>query len=446
MRVVIGVIAALAKSATAGRAGGVILGGMLFVFVISPVLNFNGVEVQLPKVVMSVLAALGILRLASRGAIDRRLLSVLLALAMGFVYLAFVFSIYQFRDALMLKTTIWAFAIFFGSFWIVCVYRDHYGERFVSRLMWHVFLVGTLHGAIMITAFLFSDFREWLYQYIWLNEEGRKFVEFNFRSPGLTSSGGAKLSVFQALAMMCGLVQSADVVRSARRLILLLMACLILIGSIVLSGRTGLIVLALGIMFLTLRRIFRLVSGASVLLRNVLTIGAIGTLVVAGIVSLELNQYQRVLFRALEFYYSWQETGRLGTASTDVIFSRMYFWPEDMLSLMLGTSNFGRGEELPYIESDVGYVRFVFGAGIVGTIIAFSHFAVIGWHVLVDRMSPRNLKAMIGFMLSILVLVNFKELLFVDIHGWTQLVFLLFCAFVVHRQEQQRCHYQAVHI
>jgi hypothetical protein len=62
-----------------------------------------------------------------------------------------------------------------------------------------------------------------------------------------------------------------------------------------------------------------------------------------------------------------------GESQTTEILANMLFLPEDLLDLMFGTSNSGRGRGV-YIPSDIGFILGVFAVGLIGTLLSLSAF------------------------------------------------------------------------
>lgn len=74
---------------------------------------------------------------------------------------------------------------------------------------------------------------------------------------------------------------------------------------------------------------------------------------------------------AFEGFFNWAETGEWSTASTDKLNGRMWVWPTDMKTWIIGSGLF---EGFIY-STDIGYCRFILYCGIVGFSI-FSFFFV----------------------------------------------------------------------
>src|SRR5690606_21460770 len=82
------------------------------------------------------------------------------------------------------------------------------------------------------------------------------------------------------------------------------------------------------------------------------------------------SQHSRFASRAFELYINYIETGEIGTSSSNKV-QDMYFLPQDNRHLYFGDGNFGRDDNLPYVDSDIGYIRTIYGVGIIGTIVMF---------------------------------------------------------------------------
>jgi O-antigen ligase len=307
------------------------------------------------------------------------------------------------------------------------LYRKEYGEHFVEPLVWNLFFVGTIHSTIMVTAFLSPDFRDMLYQYVALSEEGEAFVLFNLRSPGLTSGGGAALSVTQAAMLICGSFAALESRKQYGwfQVGLFTICVLLLLTSVLLSGRTGMVVLMLWIIInLMLSPVFlrRIKRNA---MANLGKFFVLASCMVVVLYFVDYSKYDKALSQAFEFYYNWEETGIPSTESSSEIISTMYFFPSNLMDLFFGTSNFGRGSRLPYLASDVGYVRFIFGIGLIGTILCFAFYILIFLQAIRIRNTSKILSILLVYFVFTVFVVNFKELFFVQIQGWTQMFFIL---------------------
>jgi hypothetical protein len=87
----------------------------------------------------------------------------------------------------------------------------------------------------------------------------------------------------------------------------------------------------------------------------------------------------------------------------------MLFLPPSDLGLLIGTGNAGRSDFLPYIASDVGYVRVIFSVGLVGlAVLALGYvpLGVMAWRVRFHS----SLAAGVLFYLAVMFVANFKEL------------------------------------
>ena len=114
--------------------------------------------------------------------------------------------------------------------------------------------------------------------------------------------------------------------------------------------------------------------------------------------------------RSLDFIFSSVETGEFDNKSLqDLSYERSSFQLDNYL---LGDRNFGR--DLGLI-SDIGYISFLKGSGVLGLIIFLFHF----WYPLIRQFFTLNFKSPVFFVLTTMILFNFKDLVFLE-HGYIQ--------------------------
>lgn len=67
----------------------------------------------------------------------------------------------------------------------------------------------------------------------------------------------------------------------------------------------------------------------------------------------------------LEGFFNWVETGEFRTDSTDILIQRMWIWPEDVQTWLIGRGTMGVFEN----GSDIGYCNFTLYCGTIGLFI-----------------------------------------------------------------------------
>jgi hypothetical protein len=114
-------------------------------------------------------------------------------------------------------------------------------ERDIIELFTILYLVIVLHGIIMVAQFMFPPFKNFIYEFTYAKYQ----LDYNklFRMAGLSGGGGAQISAVQGLGFILAAYLFA---KKANSLIVILGLGPILM-SIILSGRTGFIVMLLAI-------------------------------------------------------------------------------------------------------------------------------------------------------------------------------------------------------
>lgn len=74
---------------------------------------------------------------------------------------------------------------------------------------------------------------------------------------------------------------------------------------------------------------------------------------------------------AFEFYYTYIESGDIGTSSTNALLDRMFIYPESMKTWLVGDGMYTGLDGFYYKHTDAGYSRIIFYAGILGLSILF---------------------------------------------------------------------------
>lgn len=284
-------------------------------------------------------------------------------------------------------------------------------EELILALIKAIYGIGVIHALIMIAVFLSEGLQDWLYSIVYINEVGKEFLELAYRSPGLTTAGGDGLSVFQSVALVLGLyvfLNNRDRVGLFKTLFYFI-SFLILIVSIFLSGRTGLVVFALGCVLIILNRpLLSARINTVFVFRVCISVFCLMFLVFFLYFLLQDSPYVRLFNRVFELFLNYLNKGEITTSSTTDL-ANMFFLPTSELQLIIGDGNFGRSENLDFLHTDVGYVRILFGGGIIGFLCLF--IPVISISVIYFfTIKSRSYKFLLIFCLLMFVVVNLKVL------------------------------------
>jgi hypothetical protein len=317
--------------------------------------------------------------------------TIIIQFSIGFFVLISANSIYNYYEFLKIEETIFSiiFKVFsFNSLFILIFY----------------FFQGSY-----FTQFFLNFFPD-----IYLDNE---LNEFLVRVNGFSSSGGAVLSVIIALVMV--LYFTEKVKHTTIDYFLLIVNFF----AILIVGRTGLIVLLISILFF-------LLNGKIKNIKIFILFAITTILFIINFDFFEQSPYlQQTFYRAFEFIVKYQNNGAFGTSSTDKLLGEMFFLPSDDF-ILWGNGNFGRKSGLQSIESDIMYVRVIFGAGVIGLFFALMPFFVIFILFL-------NKNYIFRFVLTLTFLLNFKEFFYFGTTGYCQLFFISLIHFLKEKKVGQ---------
>ena len=158
-------------------------------------------------------------------------------------------------------------------------------------------------------------------------------------------------------------------------------AVTIIVGSVI--SRTTLVGAGIGLGYI-LVFLLRLRRGGFIttkLVRLYVLFFLILTLIV--VVSIFLYNSNEVFRGYLRFgfeaFFNWVETGEFRTDSTDTLIERMWIWPDDLRTWLIGQGTFGIYDN----NTDIGYCNFVLYCGLIGLAIFSAYFLYC--HLILNR-------------------------------------------------------------
>jgi len=359
---------------------------LLFLFIYAPFIRLLGVTVYLPYFVVVVLSVIGFLSIFKSLRLAKLVMLPLMALLilLGYAFISSFFHGIFDRD--------FYYSVFSGFFILIAglglssVYDKAYGEGSTSTLTWHLFYSGVFHSIIMMLVFFSDTASSLLYSVIPLTEKGQYFVDMGIRSPGLTSGGGDSLSGLHALCAILGFYM---LLRRWKDLKLagaigVIFGLYLVLASLALSARTGYVII-FGLTFCLLLALIT-VSMERFSFRY-LTKGFLAFLFFCVFNFFSFGEFlsflgeERAYKRSAELVINYRESGEASMGSVSAL-KDMYFLPVSGVDLIWGTGDLGRNVETGFLASDVGYVRAINGYGIVGLILMYVPFVLIGLAIL----------------------------------------------------------------
>jgi hypothetical protein len=409
--------------------------GLFFLF-FPPHIKVFGIIFKTVYFFITIPAVLGAYSYLKNGRNNVIVRKTLLFMLIGCVYLILLSALGSFQDLSAVVDMVKGIIILFACYYFVSVYQRIYGERFLIKIFYDLNTVGVIHAVIVLLTFLSPEFMSFLYEFVSVTDKSAKYLfgeAQGYRYQGLVASGFSFLSTTHALLFVMGIW--AFYMDEARhglvRIIYFLLCQFLLVTSIALIGRTGFVVIMIFLIVFFLWQFsstFRRVSISMKIIR-LLSVALIFSLAVATVMrySIDFDKYLINLRFAFEFIYTWNETGSILTSSTQHLLENEFFLPDNLFSLFFGTSNFGRSGS--YIYSDVGWVLLIFGAGIIGLLFAFSFYFVGIYYSYRYRRINRYIWMFIVAHAIMIVVLNLKDYYFISHAGYSQLYFIIICAY-----------------
>ncbi len=282
-----------------------------------------------------------------------------------------------FKDiGLLVNTSLLFLQVFIGSlFFALWFYRKKYTFRDVMRIL-QVLIV--IQGVFIIIYFFSMDFKLLTLKFI--PEGGNLPALHPYRSRGLTHGAGATLAAFQGT----GLLITAYLIVKAKswKMTLFDIAALgVLAGSVMLTGRTGFIIVPFIIGFVVIHVIYQ-----SRMSRKLLTSSLIFPAIILGGFILMETVYMKYFGAGSDAFsdltrWAFGELGDLLTSgesrTVNVLFQEHLFFPKEPLLLLLGDPTTYSVNRIP---SDLGLVRRIFGTGLIGLTLVYSLVGFISYY------------------------------------------------------------------
>lgn len=328
----------------------------------------------------------------------------------------------MFKDLSLLTATLLFFIqVFIGSlFFGLWFYKEKYSFRDLMRVVQVMMLI---QGVLIIIYFFSMDFKMLTVRFI--PESGNVPALHPFRSRGLNNGTGANLAAFQGVGMLITsyLILKA---KSWKMTLFDVMTLGILTGSVMLTGRTGAVIIPFIIAFLTLYVVYNSRISRKLLISLIL----FPLIILSGLLVLEtvfLNYFGggADTFSSLS---SWAigDLERLITSgesrTIDELVNEHLFFPEEPLLFLLGDPT---TYALNRIPSDIGFVRRIFGTGLIGISLIYTLVGFI-FYLSIKKAPGTTEKLLITVFAAWVFLLEVKEPMLTD-YRLSALYMIIFC-------------------
>jgi hypothetical protein len=355
----------------------------------------------------------------------------LLLMFIAFVYFCILSGLVLFKDTSVISQILLGVVILFACSFYVNNYNKIYGDQFIPQLFKDLNKACIINSLFVIATFLSPHFKEFLYSFIGISETSRRYLFGDVlvaRYQGIVPSGFSFLSTTHALLLIIGIWGFFMDKKKYRitEIILFSIGQIIIFASILLIGRTGLILILFFLLGLIFYRINYIIQNYRASKKSFKLIFAFVVIALLGLMTVNFSKYKKNLNFAFELVITLTQKRSLDR-STAHILNHMLFFPHKPVELFFGTGNFGRNNSMPYINSDVGYVIFINGAGIIGMLVAYSFF-LPGFYYSFKywRLNP-FLSWFITVYLFALMILNLKDYYYVSQVGYSQIYFIMIC-------------------
>jgi hypothetical protein len=333
------------------------------------------------------------------------------------LYLLFIFIIsglFGFKDADILRGTLLIFlqGSTGGIFFTFIFKKMHIPFR---EIIFWMQIVLVLHSLFIIIFFISIDFKKLVFQYLPEKLGNFDFREEVFRSRGIGTSGAA-LSLIQSFGLMFTAYLVSTMKYKSKQLYYLLFSFGLLFASIFISGRTGLLIIPVIILYL-----FMVMFVKQRLLKNIIHflilfpcmaivfffVLRLGVNYILGGVDPTTGQniFDHVIKWIVGEFISSNGNIQIKTKTLQALTTRMWFLPDTWEVMIRGDPTTWSLNRIP---SDVGYIRMLHGTGIIGMFLFYSFFFFFFLKIVLKTKKIEE-KAMFVFFAIFLFITDFKE-------------------------------------
>lgn len=321
---------------------------------------------------------------------------------------------------------------------VVRIYKQ-WGDKADRILVTGIYLGIVAHGVLMIIQFIDPTLREAVTKWTFASEG----LDINLRTrmPGLTTGGGAQLSAFMSIGFIL-FPYCYAAARSWAIKILLAVGLAVTAIAIVLSGRSGVYtaIFLFPPMIVLVGYYNRETGGLIPFTLRLVGIACVILICATGIFYLdrflrsssEGTDYSNYAFeRNLDMFLNPDE-GIVKNSTIIELWNNHLVFPTDIRTLLVGDlqnmdhSQGAGGVVTRKVDSDIGYVRLLFGYGIFGSLFHYAIYLFMIKNLWGVRYNNYMMSGTAIFILVMIFIFNAKEVFFFTRIGWS-ICALLYC-------------------
>lgn len=307
------------------------------------------------------LALMSIFFLFCKKEIEKILFTNLVTYGVLFIFFGFHYLQYNKGDITAIGFCFKSIIYLLASYFLVVLYRNQNKALWGISILEDIVYATALNSVFVIVFFFFPSVSNIASQYLDYSNQN-KWTDTGHRIFDISIGGGAVASMTFAMVFILSII---FVYRQKKKKTMSIVAVIIFLGVLFL-GRSGFLVsifsififISMKIFCFDIRYLIKLFVNFIILLISLVFIYSADVVDVSFIDS----AWFEWLF---ELFISLDSNGSYETATSEAI-GNMWLWPDSFSQLLFGDGNYGRTDFLPYISSDIGIVRIVFGSGVLG--------------------------------------------------------------------------------
>ena len=303
---------------------------------------------------------------------------------------------------------------------ILLLYKNRFNDHFRDAAFYdfciYYFWFSVIISITVLMSFLNPEFRaiaEGLFP-AQGNITDSSHPDYLYRVRGILPATGASASVYFALGVLLGLIAIERLSNgSCFKRLLIVAGFLGLFFAITLNGRTGFVLLLIGLMVFVLYSIYKVLSKYRVNKVILLRVSVFSIVAILTIYFLIYPMFgdSEAVYRLVEDVSTIISSG--GSKGTTGELMKMYFLPVSDIDFLFGDVSTFNSNRIP---SDVGYIRVLHAVGVIGFIIFYT-FWFISYLIILFSSASGRLKVSCFVLVFSMFILELKEPFFLYLYS-----------------------------
>lgn len=374
---------------------------------------------------ISLISLGGIFYICVNNRINKNVLVLLFVSILYLVYALFIITVSQSLEVeMLLRVARWMITLL-GGYAIVLFFKRKGVKR--EEVIWWILLALTIHSLLMVVMFLIEPVRNLIYSLT----GAYNIVNLNFpfrtglRITGLTY-GLSQTSVVQSWGVIISIFMLLNLKTYKYNKWIIISSIPVNLIAIMISGRSGLVILILSITILMIAYFFFNFKNYEKIISQsfkIFIVSFVGLMIflIVLMVNVEKDYFGYTISHVSEV----TEVLTTGSSYTIEVLKGMYFVPEDDKMAFFGSGFLDRSEL--NIRTDVGYVRMLFHSGFFGSFLYYSTFLLAIVFVFITKFPPTLKTLILVIFLSTLILHGKEVSVFTRTQWSIQVLLLSLC-------------------